>query len=460
MAEAPTSPYRTTPEVTERMPRGIPYLLGNELAERFSFYGMKAILTIYMTQHLVDSSGAADYMSDEKAKSVYHLFTAAAYFFPLLGSLLSDVFLGKYKTILILSMGYCLGHGFLALGDSGAGAGVMEPRTWLYVGLAFIAIGAGGIKPCASANLGDQFGSRNSHLLSKVFSWWYFSINVGAALSSLITPVLLRDYGPWAAFGLPGVLMVLATLTFWAGRRKFAHVPPAGWQKFKEETFSVDGMRSLKNLTPLFLIFIPLFWALFDQTGSAWVLQAQSMDLDFAGVVWEESQIQAANPILILALIPAFTYLVYPLLGRLFLVTPLRKMGLGMFMTALAFAITGWLQMRIDGGETPTIAWQLLAYVVLTAAEVMVSITSLEFAYTQAPKKMKSFIMGIYFLGVSFGNLFTSGVNALMTGEDPLLTLVGANYYWFFTGLMVVGSIAFVFYARTYKGSMYVQDDA
>ena len=85
----------------------------------------------------------------------------------------------------------------------------------------------------------------------------------------LITPVLLEKVGPWAAFGLPGVLMGVATLIFWMGRRKFVHVPPAGLQRFKEETFSPDGMRAVLNLAPVFLIFIPMFWAIFDQTGSA-----------------------------------------------------------------------------------------------------------------------------------------------------------------------------------------------
>jgi POT family proton-dependent oligopeptide transporter len=454
------SKYRSTPEPTSGMPKGIPYLLGNELAERFSFYGMKAVLTVYMTQHLLSSSGAPDFMSDEEAKSAFHLFTAAAYFFPILGSLLSDVLLGKYLTIVTLSLGYCLGHAFLAFGDTGAGSGLMEPRSWLYLGLIFIAVGAGGIKPCASANLGDQFGPNNKHLIQKAFSWWYFSINVGAATSTLLTPWLLEEHGPWAAFGLPGVLMGLATLTFWAGRHKFTHIPPAGWQRFKEETLSVDGIRSLKYLSPLFLIFIPMFWAIFDQTGSAWVLQAQHMNLDFLGVTWIESQVQAANPLMILALIPFFTYVVYPAMGRWFEPTPLRRIGIGLFLTAAAFAITGWLEERIAAGETPSIGWQLLAYLVLTSAEVLVSITSLEFAYTQAPRRMKSFIMGVYFLGVSLGNLFTSGVNALMVGEDPVLDLAGPTYYWFFTGLMVIVSLIYVGFARGYRGSTFVQEDA
>src|SRR5262245_14801554 len=175
--------YRTTPEHTTRLPPGIPYIIGNEAAERFSFYGMKGILTIFMTKHLLDSSGQPDFMSEEQAKAVYHLFTAAAYFFPLLGSLLADIVWGKFKTIMILSLGYCLGHGCLALMDLGPATGAFDMTPWMYAGMLFIAIGAGGIKPCVSANVGDQFGAQNQHLVSKVFSWFYFSINVGAMTS-------------------------------------------------------------------------------------------------------------------------------------------------------------------------------------------------------------------------------------------------------------------------------------
>ena len=275
----------------------------------------------------------------------------------------------------------------------------------------------------------------------------------------ILTPLLLVNYGPWLAFGLPGVLMALATVFFWMGRKVFVHIPPGGLEKFKQESFSPDGIRSVLNLIPLFLIFIAMFWAIFDQAGSAWVLQAQDMDRNFLGFEWLEAQVQAVNPVLILILIPLFAYGVYPFLGRFFKVTPLRKIGIGLFLCAGAFAISGWIQMQIDAGETPSIGWQFLAYVVLTAAEVLVSITGLEFAYTQAPKKMKSFIMGIFFLGVSFGNLFAAAVNHYIQNEDGTVSLEGADYYWFFTQVMGATAVIYLIYSRFYKGGYFVQGD-
>ena len=496
--------YRDTPTLTDRMPGGVPYIIGNELAERFSFYGMKGILVIFMTKHLLDRAGNPAFMGEEEAKTIYHLFTAAAYFFPLLGALLSDIVLGKYRTIIVLSLGYCLGHGALALMDVGQTTGAWDMKPLLFAGLILIAIGAGGVKPCVSAHVGDQFGSGNKHLITKIFHWFYFSINVGAAASTMLTPIFLAKVGPWLAFGVPGVLMAIALFVFWLGRHRFVHIPPAGWQKFKTETFSIDGRRALLNLAPIFLIFVPMFWALFDQTGSAWVLQADKMNRTVMGVTILPSQIQAANPILILILIPMFSYVIYPWLNRFFRVTALRKISIGLFITAAAFAISSWIEGRVvesapaaaealwtalgttgpftsHGLEQalqaaaaakldpavisnclagmPGIGWQIIAYIVITIAEVMVSITTLEFAYTQAPKKMKSFIMGVYFLGISLGNLFTAAVNKIIQNEDGTSKLEGADYYWFFTALMVVTAIAFVFYAMRYKGHTYIQGE-
>jgi len=186
-------PPRSTPDPDlKSMPPGVPYIIGNEAAERFSFYGMKGILTVFMTKHLLDASGNPDVMTDEEAKGIYHLFTAGAYFFPILGALLADVIWGKYRTILWISLMYCVGHGALALMDLGPATGAWDMRPFLYIGLACIAVGAGGIKPCVSAHVGDQFGRSNQHLLTKIFNWFYFSITLGAAASTILTPILLK----------------------------------------------------------------------------------------------------------------------------------------------------------------------------------------------------------------------------------------------------------------------------
>ena len=126
----------------------------------------------------------------------------------------------------------------------------------MLTGLYLIALGSGGIKPCVSAHVGDQFGQSNSHWLTKVFGWFYISINVGAALSTLATPLLLEWYGPHWAFGVPGVLMALATFVFWQGRKVFVHIPPRG-NEFIKEVFSPEGYLAVGKLFIIFLFVVP-----------------------------------------------------------------------------------------------------------------------------------------------------------------------------------------------------------
>lgn len=437
-------------EISNKFPKGIPYIIGNELAERFSYYGMRAILVVFMTQFLM-SGNKPDPMNENEATTWYHLFTMANYFFPIIGAIVSDVLWGKYKTIITLSVVYCLGHLALAIDES---------RIGLSIGLTLIAIGAGGIKPCVSAHVGDQFENKNKHLIEKIFGFFYFSINLGAAISTLLIPVLLEKYGPHVAFGVPGLLMMIATIVFWMGRKVFIAIPPVGLKAYKKEIFSPAGKKAIINLSIMY-IFIAIFWSLFDQSGSSWVLQSEKMDrvVDFGFVKFEllASQIQAINPLLIMLFIPMFTYFLYPFINKFFPLTALRKISIGMFLAGFSFAILAVAETSIMAGGKPSIMWQFWAYVILTMAEVMVSITGLEFSYTQAPNSMKSFVMGLWLLSVSLGNGVTAVVNMLIVNSDGTYKLNGSEYFWFFAGLMFVTAIAFIFVAMRYKVESYIQ---
>lgn len=476
--------FREMPVSGMSMPPGIPYIIGNEAAERFSFYGMKSILLVFMTTYLVQPDGTLDVFSIKEAEAWNHLFVASAYFFPVIGGILADAFLGKFKTIMILSMVYCLGHGLLAImGFSG------DTRMWLFGGLLLIAVGSGGIKPCVSSHVGDQFSKNNSHLLSKVFGWFYFSINLGAFLSGLLTPFLLEArnsagtlggmvfphveflvgeksqdeilFGPHYAFGLPGILMGIATLVFWLGRHRFAHIPARGSIYFKE-TFSKDSLKPIFRLGIIFS-FVIIFWALFDQIGTSWQIQARSLNRTIpewipflGGFEMLASQVAAIwNPLFILLLIPLFSYFVYPFLGKFFEVTPLNKMSLGFGVMTFSFCIVSVLQNTIDAGFYPSVGWQVLGCFFLTIAEVMISITCLEFAYTQAPQAMKSFVMAIFLLTVSLGNLLTSQVKFFLIKEDGSTRMSIGEEFWFWTIIAFITAVIFFFVSRRYKPVSY-----
>jgi POT family proton-dependent oligopeptide transporter len=153
------------------------------------------------------------------AKDVFHTFVIGVYFFPLLGGWLADRHYGKYPTIFWLSLVYCLGNLLLAVFPGS--------RPGFYAGLFLIALGSGGIKPLVASFVGDQFDRTNKHLAKPVFDAFYWIINFGSFFASLLMPVFLRRFGPSVAFGIPGVLMAIATLIFWLGRKQYVMLPPA-----------------------------------------------------------------------------------------------------------------------------------------------------------------------------------------------------------------------------------------
>ncbi len=447
-----------------KFPQQIKFIVGNEACERYSYYGMRSILTVFMIQVLM--------FQESEATATYHLFAGACYLFPLLGAFISDRIWGKYKTILYLSLVYCAGHAVLS---------IWESKMGLYAGLALIALGSGGIKPCVSAHVGDQFKANQTHLLKKVYELFYFMINFGSFFSTLITPWTLKAYGPSVAFGVPGVLMFFATIVFWMGRNEYVHVPPTksdghGFfnvliSAFKNQSHrkagmsfldaatkehsqeQVDASKAVLDIAKLFGA-VSIFWALFDQHGSSWVIQAMNMDLNFMGVQFEASQISAWNPIMVMGLIPLFSMLFYPTLEKMgFKMTPIRRMTWGMFVAAIAFAMVGGFQIWMDNSASKiNVMWQFFPYLVMTMAEVMISITGLEFAYTQAPRSMKSTIMSIWLLTVFFGNMITAYVSKV-----NFFPVGSTGYFMFFAVLMGLFSCVFMYMGSKYKTKNYME---
>jgi POT family proton-dependent oligopeptide transporter len=442
-----------------RYPPVVKYIVGNEAAERFSFYGMRGLLVIYMVQYLA--------FPENDAKAYFHWFVMATYLTPLVGGWIADRYWGRYRTILWISFAYVFGHAVLALWETPAG---------LFAGLALIAAGSGGIKPCVSAFVGDQFGPEQRTLMQRVYGWFYWSINLGSASAYLLIPWLRKTYGPSVAFAVPGVFMALALLVFWAGSRHYVRAAPSGpaphgflrvvgralaklgtgrhgehWLDGARDLHPPEAIEGAKAVVRILGVFaaVTLFWALFDQKSSSWVIQARQMDRDLGLFVLTPEQIQVANPFLVMTLIPIFSLVLFPRLERRGLdLSPLRKMTAGMFITVLSFAAAAVVQTAIDGtgaGETPPyVLWQIPQYVLLTTGEVLVSVTGLEFSYTQAPRAMRSTIMSFWFLAIALGNLLTVIV-------IKVVPLQGAAYFWFFSGLMLLAALAFRWVARRYR---------
>jgi POT family proton-dependent oligopeptide transporter len=473
---APATTLAPAAAATDRMPRQVPYIIANEAGERFSFYGMRNILTPFLVSTLLLYAPEAERAGI--AKDVFHTFVIGVYFFPLIGGWVADRFFGKYPTILWLSLVYCAGHALLAAFD--------DNRTGFYTGLLLIAVGSGGIKPLVASFVGDQFDQTNKKSAKIVFDAFYWSINFGSFFASLLMPIFLRSYGPSIAFGIPGLLMFLATLVFWLGRRKYVRVPPSppnpdsllnvvrtaltrqeagrgrsglalagvglvlaagslsltarlgfvpafclalvcvlafggggAWMQLERarrihSDEAVDGVRAVLRVMIVFALITP-FWSLFDQKASTWILQADQMTKP----EWFHSaQMQALNPALVMLLIPFNNLVLYPALRRFgFEPTALRRMGFGIAFSGVAWIAAGVIQLWIDGGDAVSVTWQVLPYALLTFGEVLVSATGIEFAYSQAPASMKGVIMALWYLAVTIGNLWVLLANASVRND-------------------------------------------
>lgn len=514
-------------------PVGFWFFFWGEFAERCSYYGMRAILAMYMIDKLgVDKGNAGTYMS---------LFIAACYFFPLIGGWVADNFLGKYWTIVLFSVPYVLAQFIVGI----------ENPIIVMSALVLLAMGSGVIKPNISTLMGltyDQQRPGQSQLRSSAFSWFYMAINIGAFLSQSSMPWLRDKYDYQIAFMFPAGLMALALVIFALGKRFYGQetivqlvtTPPADGETGHKTITGVPIVKQyvtpeekqnrralrLQTLQRIGLLFLTVmfFWAIFDQSASTWIFFANTyMDCTLFGVPVPPDAIQAFNALFIIAMVPLSV-----VIFKAFPIKATNKIALGFGFTALSMAImsfsgfmagasqkgtkltftdgyvvlpaseesldkvTDTLTMSgaklagvtatydnakkkltinsaelaiadqptiqltnsvvsltdlVDGTnvlevvksgeakagdvaivadvvdwvkptERVTVWWQVLAYLILTAGEVLVSITGLELAFVAAPASMKSFVTACWLAVVFLANLL---INAPITQLYPLM---------------------------------------
>ncbi|XP_070494678.1 peptide transporter family 1-like [Chironomus tepperi] len=359
-----------------RYPFSVFFIVSNEFCERFNYYGMRTILAIYLTQKLL--------YSDDIATILYHSFTTLVYFFCVFGAIIADSWWGKFNTIVWLSIVYVAGSSVLTLG-------AVEPwnmpaKTLTFVGLALIAIGSGGIKPCVAAFGGEQFKMpEQAKQLAVFFSLFYFSINFGSFISTLVTPILREDVKCMGmddcfpfGFGLPAILMAVSIVIFISGKFMYRILPIQGnmfvkilkcignavstskkekatnprnhWLEYAEPKFGKKLVMETKILLNVLVLYIPLpiFWALFDQQGSRWTFQATRMDGDLGWFTIKPDQMQVVNPLLILTFIPLYELMFYPLLKLIGIRRPLQKMALGGVFAGIAFICSMLVEITIE----------------------------------------------------------------------------------------------------------------
>ena len=441
------------PETPTSHPIGFYFIFWGEFAERCSYYGMRAILFLYLTQALK--------FADNQAGPIYSTFKMGCYFLPLLGGFLADRYFGKYWTIVSFSIPYVLGHFVLGIPNEIALLGA----------LALLAGGSGVIKPNISTLMGmtyDQKRPGQKALRTAAFQWFYFSINVGAVLSTFFLPEIrdhlvkshlapykltqeiektaegketevfhvtldgvkvsaeeearllleARRYAYPLAFQVPAWLMVAALLAFAAGKKHYAV------EKIERLQISEEQRRqrweTLKQLFVFFTLMV-CFWIPYEYNDTLWVAFTRDYidrHIPFTDKVIAPDQLQFLNPLFVLLLIPVFNWITRRYDKDVRVLTPFLKIFLGFLFTAMAAGIVSTAGILVQGtGEKLSLWWMAVAYIVLTVGEVLIYGTGLELAYTAAPQSMKSFITACFLVTNALANLVNIGVSRLYGGS-------------------------------------------
>jgi POT family proton-dependent oligopeptide transporter len=420
-------------------PTGFWYIFWGELAERASFYGMRTVLAKYMTDVLL--------FRQEDSSAIMPAFIAACYLMPLLGGLLAERVLGRYKTILYFSGPYILGHIIL---------GAMENRTGLFIALGLLALGSGAIKPNTSTLMGQMYEAQKKEaLLNEAFTYFYAAINIGSAIATLGLPLIREHIAKISTLErayavtlmVPAALMIVAFGLFAVGKKYYPveHVrslpPKTAAQKASERA-------TLVRVSGLFGL-IAVFWFVYDQAASTWIYFADDhMDLSLGfGVTATADQIQGLNPVFVVALTPVFNVFWDVLRRRRggADVPDTRKMLLGFFIVVGCMAIMAGIGFAA-GSAKVTVWWLCLATLVITLGELCISPVGLEFAFKVAAPGTKSVVTAAFWLTVFIGDTFATFFNkALWKTVSP------GVFFALQAAIMALTALVFYFVARRFE---------
>ncbi|XP_050436399.1 peptide transporter family 1-like isoform X2 [Adelges cooleyi] len=378
-----------------KFPKSVWFIICNELCERFNYYSLRTILVLYLTTTLR--------YSDDHSTMIYHGFIFLSYLMPLFGAVLSDSYWGKYKTVLRLSVVYFVGNVVLTGASMADTFSLDKQRLIAIIGLILISIGTGGIKPCVGTLGGDQFKlPQQQDDLKYFFSKFFVAIYIGAFISTFLAPELRKSVHCFGkdscfplAFGVPAILMFTAIVIFALGRNMYVHKMPEHnvifktlscifyalrqkissptpvrqhWIQYAKSKYSEREVSDTKAALDILLIFTayPIFWALYEQQGSRWTLQATLMDGRIDGLDWsiKPDQMQTVHPMFAMFFILTFNYTLYPILAKVGITTQIHRIIFGFSLAVVAFVFSAILQSFIFGESTviPTGEGRILFY--------------------------------------------------------------------------------------------------
>ncbi len=380
-------------------PKGLFLLFATEMWERFSYYGMRALLVLSLVAG-VEATNPGFGWSQAEALKLYGLFTGFVYFTPLIGGWLADNYLGQRKSVII-------GGLVMAAGQFTLASAIPGNLTVFYVGLVLLVIGNGFFKPTISTMVGDLYPEGDARR-DGAFTIFYMGINAGAFLAPLVCSTFGEDpaYGWRAGYFLAGVGMLLSVVIQLAFARRFLDTigtVPAAHRALaqsggKKEPLTPDEVDRLRVIFMLF-VFIVLFWAAFEQAGGLMNLYAADKTDRMVGAFEVPAGwFQSLNPLFIVLLAPVFS-MVWSRLGERGRnpATP-RKMVLGLVLTGIGFLAMVAAALESATGAKASMMWLVLAYFFHTTGELCISPVGLSMVTKLAPLRLASLMMGVWFM--------------------------------------------------------------
>ncbi|KAI9675580.1 MAG: peptide transporter ptr2 [Caeruleum heppii] len=480
--------------VADKLPKSAWLVAIIEFCERFAYYGLTGPFQNYIENAYSDVKlpGALG-LGQTAATGLTNFFQFWCYVTPILGAILADQYLGKYKTILYFSVCYMFGLLILFLTSLPVAIEHGAALGGLIAAMVVIGLGTGGIKANVSPLIAEQYrgikptirilksGERvivdPALTIQRIYMIFYLCINFGA-LASIATTELEKNVGFWAAYLLPMLLFVIGFCVLVVGRKKYVVRPPKGsviFHAFRAIWIGVLNRGNLDVAKPSYqdeygrkyktpwddifieeikralvackvFVFFPIYWVTDSQMINNFVSQAGTMQLH--GI--PNDIMQNIDPITIIIFIPILDRIGYPLLRKAGIkFKPITRITWGFILGSLAMGYAAIVQELIytsppcyrfpssktcaAGGNQVHVAVQTPAYLLIGISEIFASITGLEYAFTKAPPSMKSFVMSMFLLTTAFGSML--GIALSPTAKDPRLV-------WLYTGLAVSAMVA------------------
>ena len=414
-------------------PKGLFVLFFTEMWERFSYYGMRAILVLYLvTQTTGDNPGLG--WTSAEALALYGWYTMLVYVASIPGGWIADRLIGQKKSVLIGGLTLCLGHSILAV----------EQMWAFYSGLGLIIAGVGLLKPNISTMVGGLY-EQGDIRRDKGFTIFYIGINIGAFLSSLIVGYVGEVHGWHYGFGLAGIGMLLGQLVYMAGQKHLIHVGnlltktenPEQKEKYNQPLTKIEIDR-VKVLLLSFLIVI-VFWGAFEQAGGLMnIYTLEKTNRVIAGMTIPASVFQSLNAAFIILLGTSVAGYWASRSSKNKEASSLFKMAVGTMIMGTGFFFMSAASAEFDTNGSSAMYWLVLAYLFHTIGELCASPVALSFITKLAPVKYASIMMGVYFAMTGFGNKLAGflGESASDLGEFVIFT--GIATFCIAFGLLII----------------------